>query len=185
MVVQDKLYTVDDLRELSSDNERLELDEGTIIEMSPTGDAHGLVAMALGAMLYNFIDANPIGEVVAAETGFILETDPDTVRGADVAFISKERWTPMTGDYYPIAPDFAAEVVSPNDRAGRIRRKVDQYMKAGTRLVWIVYPESRLIDEYQPGQPMRSYNQEDTISGGDVLPGFSIPVRDVFKNLRD
>src|SRR4051812_30461235 len=122
MTIYERLYTADDLWEIShrNTNSRYELYEGILIEMTPTGDAHGLVGMEFGRLMANFVRERNLGKVVAAETGFILSKDPYTVIGADIAFISKARLTPVTGKYYPIAPDLAVEIVSPNDRAAEI-----------------------------------------------------------------
>jgi Uma2 family endonuclease len=191
MAVQEKIYTVDDLWEMSQDDDsdirRFELDEGELVELSPTGDIHGVVALWLAHLILNFVKANGLGKVFAAETGFIISTNPDTgrntVRAADVAFVSKERLVPMTGKFYPIAPDFAVEIVSPTDKAAQIRRKVDQYLRAGARLVWIVYPDEQFVDVYQPQKPFDTFKIDQSLDGGDVLPGFVLPVRSIFEEL--
>jgi Uma2 family endonuclease len=187
MAVQQKLYTADDLWALShaGDDRRYELDEGELIEMSPTGDAHGITAGELLRQIGNFVVENDLGDVTAAETGFTLSTDPDIVRAPDVGFISKARLTPLTGKYYPIAPDLAVEVVSPGDSAEQIRRKAAQYLEAGTRLAWFFYPHGKLVDIYRPGQPTETVGIDGVLDGGDVLPGFKLSVREVFKRLRE
>ncbi len=187
MVADERLYTVNDLWELSREkNEtRLELIEGAIIEMSPAGDRHGLLANWTAYILTGFVETHDLGEVNAAETGFVLSDEPPTVVAPDVSFISKERLLPLTGKFYPIPPDLAVEVVSPNDSAPEVRRKVDLYLQAGTRLVWVIYPEGRLIDVYRPAAPTLTLRGEEVLDGGDVLPGFAVPVSRVFRKLRD
>ncbi len=91
----------------------------------------------------------------------------------------------MTGKYYEMAPDLAVEVVLPTDTARQMRRKADQYLAAGTRLVWVIYPEDRLIDVYQAGHDPHPFKIDDTLNGGDVLPGLTLPVRQVFEQLRE
>ncbi len=186
MAVQEKLYTADDLWVMSGqvgDRKRLELVKGVIVEMSPTGDAHGILAMEIGRLIANYVVEHDLGDTTAAETGFVLFTNPDTVRAPDVAFISKARRTPLTGKYYRIAPDLVVEVVSPGDTAREIREKVADYLNAGTQLVWVVYPEVRLIDVYQPDHTIRTLNNDDVLDGGGVLPGFSVAVKSVFGRL--
>lgn len=190
MAVLEKLYTVNDLWELShrdtgDEDKQYELDEGVLIEMSPTGDGHGIVAAELLRLIANHVDANDLGDITAAETGFILSTDPDIVRAPDVGFVEKNRVKPITGKYYAIAPDMAVEVVSPGDRASQIRRKAAQYLKAGTRLIWFVYPDSKLVDIYRPGKPTATIEIDGELDGEDVLPGFRLSVKDVFKKLRE
>ena len=187
MAVQQKLYTAGDLWELShaGDEKRYELDEGELVEMSPTGDAHGIVAGELLRRIGNHVVENDLGDVTAAETGFTLSTDPDIVRAPDVGFISKTRLTPLTGKYYPIAPDLAVEVVSPGDSASQIRRKAAQYLKAGTRMVVFFYPDAKLVDVYRPGQPIQVIEIDGIWDAGDVLPGLKLPVREVWKRLRE
>ncbi len=185
MAVQEKLYTVEDLWRLSheADGKRYELDEGELIEMAPTGDIHGIVALWIGYLLVSYVKAHDLGKVTAAETGFILAKNPEVTRAPDVAFIAKARLVPLTGGYFPLAPDLAVEVVSPSEGAAYLRRKADQYLQAGTRLVWVVYPETRLVDVYRPNQPTLTFKIDDTLDGGDVLPGFTLPVRSLFEEL--
>jgi Uma2 family endonuclease len=102
-----------------------------------------------------------------------------------VGFITTARLQPMTGKYYEMPPDLAVEVVSPNDGAHQIRHKADQYLAAGTRLVWVIYPEGRLVDVYQPDHDPHPFKMGDTLDGGNVLPGFTLPVKAIFARLRD
>jgi Uma2 family endonuclease len=191
MAIQEKIYTIDELWEISqgedADIRHFELDEGELIEVSPTSDIHGLIAMWLAHLILTFVKAHSLGKVFAAETGFIISTNPktgrNTVRAPDVSFVSKERLVPLTGKFNPIAPDLAAQVVSPTDRAVQIRRKVDQYLQAGTRLVWIIYPDEKLIDVFQPQKPAVTFKIDDVLDGNDVLPGFTLSIRTVFAEL--
>ncbi len=194
MAVQDKLYTADELWELSHREmdhvQRYELDDGELIVMTPTGDRHGIVTNWVAFLITSHVVEHDLGEVTSAETGFVLFTNPatgrDTVRAPDVGFITKARLTPLTGKYYRLAPDLAVEVVSPNDTARYIRRKANQFLQAGTRLFWVMYPDDsdRLVDVYRPNQPTETFKGEDVLSGRDVLPGFAIKVSDIFKRLR-
>jgi Uma2 family endonuclease len=157
--------------------------------MSPGGDKHGLVGAWLLHLIIGFVVSNDLGEVTNSEAGFVLRTDPvtgrDTVRAPDVGFIAKSRLKLLTGRFYRLAPGFAVEVVSPTDRARDIRRKVNQYLRAGTLLVWVVYPDEKFVDVYQPGQDTHTARIDDILDGGDVLPGFKLVVKDVFARLRD
>ncbi len=148
MAVQDKVFTADDLWQLSHQNtgKRYELDKGVLIETAPTGDMHGVVTNWMAFLIMGFVEAHELGEVVAAETGFQLFNDPDTVRAADVAFIAKARLTPLTGKYYQIVPDFVVEVISPSESASDVNDKVLDYLAAGAKLVWLVYPKSRTVN---------------------------------------
>jgi Uma2 family endonuclease len=186
MAVQEKQYSADDLWAMShqeGDGKRLELVNGVIVEMSPTGDEHGLVTMEFGRLIANYVDSHDLGDVNAAETGYILSTDPAIVRAPDVSFISKERRTPITGGYYPIAPDLAVEVVSPSDSASDVQERVRNFRKAGTRLMWVAYPRLRTIVAHTTSGS-RTLEADQVLDGGDVLPGFSVTVRDIFKKLR-
>jgi Uma2 family endonuclease len=183
MQVKEELLTADDLLVLSREGQRWELVRGVLVEMTPTGDIHGVVTMWLGHLLLAYVDEHDLGEVTAAETGFRLATDPDTVRAPDVGVILKERLVPLTGGYYPLAPDLAVEVVSPGDSASLIHDKVRDYLQAGTRLVWIVYPSSRTVAVHT-AQGAETFSGDDVLSGELVLPGFSLAVSEVFKKLR-
>ncbi len=175
MTTKEKLYTVDDLWQLSHEDverdvpQRYELDEGELIVMAPTGNEHGLIAAEILRRVANHVVDNDLGEVTAAETGFVLYKNPakgkDIVRAPDVAFIAKARLMPTTEKFYTIAPDFVVEVVSPNDTAQQMRRKADQYLQAGTCLIWVVYPGERFVDVFQPGHDMHTYRSEDALEG--------------------
>lgn len=126
-----------------------------------------------------FIEDNPLGELFGAETGFRLGDD---LRGADAAFVTQERWeTVIEPDkFVPFAPDLAVEVVSPNDAAAVIHRKVALYLTNGTRLIWVVYPDLRQVVVHYPNQIAHTINEDQSVDGGDVLPGLEIPVARFF-----
>ncbi len=186
MSVHEKLYTADELLELSgrSEGRRYELVKGELIEMAPTGDVHGIVAMWLGAQLANFADAHDLGLVVGTDTGFTLFNDPDTVRAPDAAFIAKERLKPLTGKFFTIAPDLAVEVISPSETAAEINDKVLEYFEAGVRLVWIIYPRTKTVHVYTAADEVDILKANETLDGRDVLPGFKLPVGDIFKKIQ-
>ena len=187
MAVQERLDTAQDLwvrSHQAEDGGRLELVRGEIVEMTPTGGQHGVLTMELGRWIANYVREQGLGVVVGAETGFILATNPDTVRAPDVAFIAQERLPrPIPERYLPLAPDLAVEVVSPSDVAQDVRRKVIDYLRAGTRLVWVVYPETQTVDVYRPGQDVRVVEAQGALQGEEVLSGFELPLRELFAAL--
>jgi Uma2 family endonuclease len=188
MTTQERLYTVEDLWKLSHDPEndlrRFELSEGMLIEMSPAGSVHGKYALKFGRRMGNFVEEHKLGETTAAETGYVLHTDPkgkDTVRAPDVGFIAGAR-VPKGGlpdGYFPGPPDLAVEIISPNDEADEIQFKVTQYLKYGTRMVVLVYPKSQTVVVHTPTSSFTRMI-DDEFDGGDVLPGFKLAVRDIF-----
>ena len=161
----------------------LELVEGEIIEMSkPTGE-HGEITMLLSVKIANHVYKNELGRVTAADTGFVLGRDPDgrdTIRGLDIAFISKAKAPkPLPRGLVEHAPDLAVEVISPGNRAGDIHKKIRELLKAGTALIWIVYAETRTVAVHTPAGAV-TREESDTLSAGDVLPGFEVRVGDIF-----
>lgn len=116
------------------------------------------------------------------ETGFLLETNPDTVRSPDVSFLSRERPEAATRirGFIPGAPELAVEVISPNDLYTEVAEKVAEYLEHGTRMVIVVNPRRPNVAVHRPGRPVRILAIDDTIDGEDVMPGWSLPVRDLF-----
>ncbi len=184
MVTQERQYTVQDLWRLSGEEKRYELIEGELVEMSPTGDKHTEVTLWLGSLIATHVLKNGLGAASGADGGYILHTAPLTVVAPDVGFIAQARVPPMTGKYYPVAPDLAVEVFSPADSPRQLRRKVKLYLQAGTQMVWVVYPDERFIDVYRPDAPTITLEGDDVLDGGDVLPGFAVAVHEVFQYLR-
>jgi Uma2 family endonuclease len=116
------------------------------------------------------------------EVGFVLEHDPDTVRAPDVAFVTAARVPDATsrGKYFDGAPDLAVEVVSPGDTAAEVLEKVQEYLAAGCQMVWVIESKTRTVVSYRPDGSAKVLREDDQLSGEDVLPGFSVPVRRVF-----
>jgi Uma2 family endonuclease len=137
----------------------------------------------LGSRLNAFIEAHKLGEFFAAETGFILARNPDTVRAPDAAFVGAARIPPsgLPEGYFPGAPDLAAEVVSPNDTASEVQAKVADYLSAGSRLVWVIYPDLRQVAVFDAARANRILAASDQLDGGDVLPGFSLVLAELFE----
>ena len=176
------LFTAEELICLPSDERRLELVKGKLYEMAPAGGRHGLIAGEIFGLLRNHVRSLGLGQVFAAETGFTLQRNPDTVRAPDAAFVAKDRMPQgETPDgYLALAPDLAIEVISPNDRPRAVREKVADWLNAGTRLVWVIYPASRTVTVHRPPSSVEELGGEDTLDGAEVIPGFSCVLGELF-----
>ena len=177
-----KPMTAEELACLEDDGYRYDLIDGELIRMAPAGRPHGRIAMTFGAHLWNFVHPRGLGEVYGAETGFILARNPDVVLGPDVAFLRADRVPPPDEEgYLALAPDLAVEVISPSERAGQLARKVEKYMAAGVPLLLLVHPRRRTITVHRPGRAPIALREGDEFDGGDVLPGFRLPVAALFE----
>ncbi|MBC7812284.1 MAG: Uma2 family endonuclease [Burkholderiales bacterium] len=166
------------------EGKRFELVEGVIHEMpGGTGGDHGETTHQLGRLVGNHVADHHLGRMTAAETCYVLYKNPngkDTVRCPDIGFVSIERAPkPLAAGYVPFAPDLAVEVVSPGNEASDMHNKVLDYLRYGTRLVWLVYPDSQTVVVYTK-DGSNIVLRDDTLDGGDVLPDFSLLVRDIF-----
>ncbi len=180
--IREKLLTADDLLRRRSEGVRGELIMGVLHETVSSGLEHGEVVMNLGAEFRSFVRPRRLGRVFGSDSGIQLERNPDTVREPDIAFISAER-LPLdvrVPGYSQVAPDLVAEVVSPNDRPAPVYDKAQMWLRFGVRLVLIVDPEARRIMTLPSAGPSRTFTEDDTLDCGDVLPGFSCAVRDIF-----
>ena len=176
----DHLLTAEDLYGLPDDDQDCELVEGRLVVSEPPGWTHGSIAVHVSAVLHAFVRAHGLGRVVV-ESGYVLARRPDTVRGPDVSFVRADRLpaADVAHRFYEGAPDLAIEIVSPDDRAAEVARTVQGYLRAGTRAVWVVHPDTRSIVVHGPDGLARLHGPDDAIDGSDVLPGFSAPVAEL------
>lgn len=161
---------------------RSELVQGRVVREPLAGAEHGRIGVLITIRLHRFVEAGGWGVVFGAETGFILSTDPATVRAPDVAFIARDRVPPggLPRGFFPGAPDFAVEIAAPASTSVELREKVCDYLAAGTRLVWVVEPRSRTVAVHRPDGGVRVVEEGDEVDGGDLLPGLRVPVAELF-----
>jgi Uma2 family endonuclease len=150
--------------------------------MSPTGDEHAIVTAALTGLLISFVRQQALGAVFAAEAGFQLEHDPDTVLAPDIAFVERQRFAAagLSGKYWQGAPDLAVEVISPGDRAGKLAAKTQSWLVHGTRQVWVVDPQRRTVTVYHRDGRVVALSEAEMLEGGDIVPGFACRVSEIF-----
>lgn len=159
-----------------------ELIEGRIVPMSPTGDKHGSYEGNFYYALRSFVDSHNLGKVRVGEVGIYTRRDPDTVRAADVLFISKERYAQkISPGYLDVAPDLVVEILSPNDAWIEVTQKLREYFAIGVRLVWVTDPQIRSVYAYRALTDVREFTENDNLPGDDVLPGFSVKVAQLFE----
>ena len=183
MAVTHKPVTAEELLRMPDDGLRSELVRGEVRRMAPAGNVHGRMAINVSTPLDQHAKAHNLGVVYAAETGFKIADNPDTVRAPDVAFVSRER-VEAVGDaegYWPGAPDFAAEVISPNDTYSEVEEKVADWLRAGTRMVVVVNPRGKTVTVRSSEKDIMILTEEDTLDGGEVVPGWRLPVAAVFR----
>jgi Uma2 family endonuclease len=182
MSITTRSMTADELWRMPPGDQRRELVKGELRTMAPAGFDHGAIIINLARLLANHIKANRLGVVLGAETGFKLKSNPDTVRGADIAFVAASR-IPASGrpvGFWPGAPDLAVEVLSPSDTVEEAEEKVNDYLDAGCRMVWVVSPRLRTVTTYRPGQAPAIVGEKQELDGQDVVPGFGCKVAEIF-----
>jgi Uma2 family endonuclease len=158
-----------------------ELLRGELVMGTPAGYAQGSIAARITRALGNFVETTRLGDVLGAEPGFHIASDPDTVRAPDVAFVRSERVPhEKPQGFFEGAPDLAVEVLSPNDRASEVNAKVQDWLDAGCRMVWVVDPQTKTVSVYRSRTEIMVLGASDTLPGGDVLPGFSLPLVEIF-----
>jgi Uma2 family endonuclease len=152
--------------------------------MTPAGEQHGTLAAFLTVELGTFVRARGLGRVYV-EVGYRLFTNPDTVRGPDVSFVSRERAAtqPRRKGFIHGIPDLAVEIASLDKTMAELAVKAAEYLEAGTPLVWVVDPEPRQVHVYGRGLPTRILSEADTLDGGEVLPGFTLALARLFAEL--
>lgn len=184
MATSARLMTADELLNMPDDGLRYELIEGELIELTPPpGTLHGSVAGNAYLELRSFVDRQVLGRVFAAETGFRISANPDTVRAPDAAFVAADRLPEgdLPEGYLAFAPDLLVEVVSPSDRASDVQEKVHRWVDAGARLVWVAYPTTKSVAAYRSRTEVTIVEGEELLDGAPVLDGFSIPVSRLFR----
>ena len=159
-----------------------ELVKGRIVPTSLARDEHGAIEANISAELLTFVRSHKLGKVRVGKVGIYTHRDPDTVRGADVLFISNERYARKKGTgFLDVAPDLVVEILSPNDRWTEVTQKLREYFAIGVRLVWVVDPQSRSVYAYRTLTDVREFSASDDLLGEDVLPGFSVKVAQLFE----
>lgn len=180
-ITQKKLLTAEEffLLPQPDDGSQQELVRGEIITMAPPGGMHGVSCNKAGRKIGNFVDDGPGGTVTSNDTGFITERHPDSVRGPDVAYWSKERLKEVPVGYIEIAPDMLVEMLSPSNTWKQIRKKLEEYFARGVRLVWVISPEDRTLTIYRTLDEGRVLHENAVVTGEDVLPGFTCRVNEL------
>lgn len=183
MTTSKTLMTADQFYDFCDRNEgRYELVDGRVVELAPANEQHGNVAFNITGSFYIYSRQSGTGSG-GVETGYRVRQDPDTVRGPDVSFNVRSR---EEGVEYPLprfvpgAPDIAVEVVSPSNTAAEMERKVAEYLAAGSQRVWVAYPSRRSVVVHRADGAAITYTGDDVITDEELLPGFSLPLADIF-----
>jgi Uma2 family endonuclease len=187
MVFQERLYTNKEFWEISqlpeNQNKRLELIDGVIHDMASSSKKNTITAVRISARLLLHADANDLGYVAGADSGFDL--GPGNVRQPDAAFISKDRVVNLEGTTFSGAPDLAVDVITPGESPRGVTDKARLYLQTGAKLVWAVYPDNKVVDVYrladnEGGLHIQTIDINGTLNGEDVLPGFTLPLNAIF-----
>jgi Uma2 family endonuclease len=176
-----KVWTAEMLERLPDDGWRRELVRGELVEMSPPNARHGRVVIRLGSRLETYADKHDLGEVYS-EVGWIFEHDPDTILGPDLSFVRKSRLKEVNEEGFARTyPDLAVEVLSPSNTAAEMVGKLEIYFRCGVSSVWIVEPKRQIAEIHRKGEPVRRLGLDDALEDPELLPGFSLPLRDLFR----
>lgn len=171
--------TAEELFNLPDDFYRHELLKGELLTMSPPGPEHGFVIGNLSALLHAHLKANNLGHLYVGDTGFKLESNPDTVLAPDVSFVVRERVGTPSPFYYFGAPDLAVEVLSPSDRKTKVERKTTLWLELGARSVWNVNPRRRTVEVVRADGKRWLFHESDELVD-DTVPGFRVAVSQIF-----
>jgi Uma2 family endonuclease len=176
-----KLLTAAEFAEKYADR-RYELVRGIPVETPMPTLRHGKVCLTFGRLLGNFVDEHDLGHVMGNDSFVKVESDPETVRGADVLFISYERLPkgPVPDGVLDVIPELVVEVVSPTNLWTELFGKVGEYLKAGVKVVVILDPRTETASVYRPDVVQEVLRAPDALTIPEVVPGFSVPVAKLF-----
>lgn len=163
---------------LASDLEGYEYVKGELIPMSPTSGEHGNISTNIDWYLQSHVRENQLGRIYMPDTGFQIG---ERVLMPDVAFVSTARLPEDLSKVFSIPPDLAVEVVSPTDAQSRVAQKALNYLDAGTRLVWVIEPVAKTVTVYRSETDITLLTREDTLTGEDVVEGFSCQISQLFE----
>jgi Uma2 family endonuclease len=182
-LTETKLLTADELLAMG-DIGRCELIYGELVVMSPAGYDHGVVAARFGRYLGEFVEDKGLGVALAAETGFLIEEDPDLVRAPDASFVRKSR-IPRRGwrKFFRGVPDLAVEVISPGETRREVSEKVNMWLAHGTASVWVADPLKMTVTIHRTGKEPVLFSREQDLRDEAALPGFVLPLTKVFKEI--
>ncbi|MEZ6130089.1 MAG: Uma2 family endonuclease [Planctomycetaceae bacterium] len=182
--VEKQTYTATQLLAME-DEKGYELVNGELVERHVSGESSHIAVLLIG-LLTPFVSKGKLGYLFGADCGFqcfgLTTGDADRVRKPDVSFVATGRITQVDyqAGYVPVVPDLAVEVVSPNDKARELDEKLEEYLQAGVKLVWIVHPKTKTVDVHRPDGSDSRLRADDKLTGEDVIPGFECQVADLF-----
>jgi Uma2 family endonuclease len=179
-MVTTKLLTAQDLWNMGDRGDNLELIRGELVDVTPPNSTHGDVMTTVTLLIGNHAKEHRLGKLYTGDVGLVAEQDPDTVLGPDLCFFVADRVPTDKPVYFRSPPDLTIEVVSPSNAAREIERKIGMYLHFGVREVWIVYPDRRQVVVHTRAEPPRTLRDHEQLTGGDILPGLSIPVGSIF-----
>jgi Uma2 family endonuclease len=174
--------TVADVERMGSTGERMELIDGVLREKEPMGGWHGEAEAEIFGPLHAYVKRHGLGRVYPSDTQFKILREPDIIHIPDIAVVRADRLPPREArkSVMPLAPDLVVEVISPNDRSAAVMEKIERYERAGVPLIWLVDERRRTVEVRALGQPPRLLREGDVLDGGAVVPGFRLPVADIF-----
>jgi len=179
VVVKPSPVTGEELAALG-DLGRTELVKGEIIYLMPTGHPHGFYEGNITGFLFAFVREHKLGRVLPGEVGIYTHRQPDTVRGADVAFISHERLAQVQSkSFLDVCPELIVEIMSPDDTWSEVHEKLEEYFAVGAKLIWVMDPRRQCLHVYRSLTVLDLLTEKDTLTGGEVLPGFQVPVAEL------
>jgi Uma2 family endonuclease len=175
--------TAEQLWGMPNDGLRRELVRGELRTMTPAGADHGGVTNAFAYLLTSHVLSHKLGKVLAAETGFILSRNPDTVVGADVAFVRADRIPPegLPKGFWEGAPDLAVETISPSDTLEQVEEKVDAYLAAGASAVAVLNPRRKTVTIHRVGTNPVVQHVGEKLDLSNVVAGFTCDIADIFR----
>ena len=175
-----ELMTAEELEQVDIPGKATELIRGHLVVREPPSTYHGCIASNLNLVVAMHVRAHDLGAVFGQDTGFKITSDPDTVRAADLAFVARQR-VGLIGrrGYAALAPDFVAEILSPDDRPGEVLEKIGEWLEAGVRLVWVIDPDAEMARVYRADGSLRIVEAHAALDGDDVMPGLMCQLSDI------
>lgn len=179
-VAATKKYSLEEYAQLPDDGTRRELDEGELVMMTFPKSRHSFAASNLYDSLNPWVRAHGLGRCFM-EAGFLLQRQPPILRGPDVAFVRAERIESVDPDlWFEGGPDLAVEVISPSERSSDVARKVEQYLRHGSRLVVAIQPMDEVLRVHRFARPTVILGPADALEIPDLFPGWSMPIAELF-----